>query len=343
MKCAVAARSFLVALATLACGACAGSAPRSTIAPAADRPADLLLENVHVFGASGTSLAIRDGVFVDAHVARETRDLKGAWVLPGLRDAHVHLAAYGDVLLGRVCDLVPSTSEADALRRVRAFIAAQKLGPTDWVVCQGWNEARWSEKTLPSSTAALDEAVEGRPAILSRQDGHTAWVSKRALAIGGVTRETSVGGGEVMKDASGEPSGVLTDNALAFVRRHEPPPTDVQIEAAILRALDECARFGLVEVHDALVHPRVDKILRKLANEDRLRMRVSAMIWLPTPKILEQYMAANAPVTRPIHGRYVVRTVKLFADGVFGGASAKMLAPYANRPTWSGVSRTSRE
>lgn len=327
----------MVALA--ACGA--GPTPgRSPDRPAA--PADVLLVDANVFGHRG-AIAIRGGRFVDGDgaKARETRDMHGAWLYPGLRDAHVHLTMYGDVLLGRVCDLASATSEADALEKVRAFITSRALGPDDWVSCQGWNEARWTEKRLPTSTAPLDAIVGGRPAIVTRQDGHTAWVSRRALTAGGVTRDTRVTGGEVMKDANGEPTGVLTDNALALVRRHEPLPTEADIEAAILRALDECARFGLVEVHDALVPPRVDAVFRRLAREGRLRMRVHAMIWLPTAQ-LGAYMEANAPVTSPIGGRYVVRTVKVFADGALGGESANLLAPYANRPTWRGVSRTSR-
>lgn len=329
---------FVVAL-----PACAGGGPGPTTGRSAEPPpADLLLVGASVFGGR-SAIAVRAGRFVEATSARETRDMRGAWLYPGLRDAHVHLTMYGEGLLGRVCDLSGSTGEADALEKVRAFVAARAFGPDEWVSCNGWNEARWAEKRLPTSTAPLDAVVGGRPAIIARQDGHTAWVSRRALTIGGITRDTNVGGGEVMKDDRGEPSGVLTDNALGLVRRHEPPRAEADIEAAILRALDECARFGLVEVHDALVHPRVDAIFRRLASEGRLRMRVSAMIWLPTPDQLAAYMEANTPLTTPIGGRYVARTVKVFADGALGGESANLLAPYSNRPGWRGVSRTSRE
>src|SRR5207248_2838131 len=125
---AMAPRWILVALALAACA----TPPAAPAAPSGPPAIDLAL--VHARLPDGaTAIAIAAGRIVAvggdevARGAREVRDLDGAFVLPGLRDAHLHLAMWGDVLLGRVCDLAASTSEEDALARVRAFVAARGL------------------------------------------------------------------------------------------------------------------------------------------------------------------------------------------------------------------------
>ena len=256
-----------------------------------------------------------------------TLRLEAGGAVPGLADAHGHLALLGrwrsEVRLGDAAD------EAACLARVAD--RARTARPGAWIRGSGWDQNRWPGGAFPSG-AALTRAVPDHPAALARVDGHALWVNAAALAAAGIDARTpDPPGGRILRDAGGGRPAVLVDAAQELVLARIPPPGAAELEAAIVAALDVVARLGITSVHDAGVGPDVLAILRRLAAEDRLPVRVVAMLdgGVPLAELREAMAAARAA---PGEGRLSVRTVKLFADGALGSRGAALHEDYADDP-----------
>jgi predicted amidohydrolase YtcJ len=174
--------------------------------------------------------------------------------------------------------------------------------------------------------------VPDHPAVLVRVDGHAAWVNSAALAAAGIRAETpDPPGGRIHRDAAGRPSGVLVDAAMELVLRRIPAPTPAQREERILAGLGELAAAGLTAVHDAGVEPDGLDAYRRLAEAERLPIRVYAMIDGHVPLDALEAELARWRGT-PEVGLLTVRAVKLFADGALGSRGAALIEDYADDP-----------
>ena len=147
-------------------------------------------------------------------------ELKGRRVVPGFNDAHVHLILAG-IGLSRV-ELRECKSQGEMRERVSAF--AHTLRPGEWLLGGNWDHESWTPAVLPTHEL-IDVATEGHPALLFRFDGHIALANKTALRLAGIDRNTpDPVGGVIVRDAAGEPTGVVKDAAMDLVSRVVPPP-----------------------------------------------------------------------------------------------------------------------
>jgi len=281
-------------------------------------------------------------------------DLKGATVIPGLIDAHVHLLGVGESLANEgtggalYVDLSETESEEDAVQRVR--VRARDLKPGEWVLGRGWNQERWTVADMPDKRL-LSDIVQYNPAFLVRSDAHAVWVNKKALDLAGITARTSdPSGGRIGRlPRSSEPSGVLLDSAWEPLLRLIPPRTREEQAALAVRALRQFAAMGYTMVQSAgsmnrmgLIDPGAPAgaeadLFRDLARSGGLPIRVSLMI--PGPSEAAEDLMRRGPETGLADGRLDIRTVKLFADGALGSRGAALLQPYADDPSTSGVPR----
>lgn len=254
------------------------------------------------------------------------RRLEGQHVYPGFSDSHGHLYHLGARL--EEVRLEETRSIAEALARVRT--AAGSLSRDAWILGGGWDESLWEEKRGPTAQD-LEEAAGGRPACLLRRDCHAAWVSPAGLALAGVDASTAeVGGGRIVRDVSGKPSGVLIDHAMDLVTRAIPAPDPVMVRRRLLQAMRACAQAGLTAVHDMGVDRVTLAVLRDLDREDNLPLRVHAAL-RDVPTLWEEEFARGPQ--KPAPGkRLAVRAVKLFADGALGSRGAALLEDYADDP-----------
>jgi len=261
-------------------------------------------------------------------------DLHRATALPGIIDAHTHLFELGKSLLR--LNLKGVATEEEAVARVRERV--RSVPPGEWILGWGWDEGKWAAH-YPDNDA-LSRAAPNNPVYLVGLHSFAAWANKRALAIAGVTATTKdPDNGRIVRDEkSGEPTGILLNRAQELVESHVPAMSLEQTKKAIELAAQECVRNGLTSVHEARVSPVMIQAYRELLREDRLPLRIFAMLDGADPALVQEWLS-RGPEIDPTH-RLTIRAFKLFADGALGSRGAALLAPYSEAPQTKGVVTT---
>lgn len=280
--------------------------------------------------AAGRILAVGSADALAGAFPRSPRiDLLGLHVFPGLIDAHLHLVGYGLSLLQ--VELRETRSIAEAVRAIASH------GGDGWLLGRGWDKNLWAEDRFPTR-ADLDPATGDRPAALSSKDGHLLWVNTAALQAAGITRSTAdPPGGAIGRDASGEPDGLLKEEATGLVRRVIPPPTPEMREQAVLVASAALHRLGLTGVH-AFTGTTAEGSEQLVALQ-RLRAR-GALALRTVATVPDHLLDASAEAgMRTGLGDEMLRVgpVKIFADGTLGSQTASMLAPFDGQPGNVGI------
>lgn len=249
-------------------------------------------------------------------------DLGGKTVLPGLIDAHGHAAGLGSFGLGRL-DFSRARSLDEVVATIADHLKQTKKG--EWVLGGRWDHESWPSRQLPTHDD-LSAVSPENPVWLRRVDGHAGLANGAAMRVAGVTRDTlSPPGGEVVKDARGEPTGVFVDNATTLIERHI-RGAEAGGEALILKAQEMLLVAGLTGVHDAGVSPAEIDVYKGLVESGKLKIRIYAMVSGPYAM---RYFQEHAPL---IGERLTVRAAKMYIDGAMGSRGAWLLEPYADRP-----------
>jgi predicted amidohydrolase YtcJ len=319
--------------------------------PAAER-ATLIVHNAQVYTMQAAqptaqAVAVRGDriVLVGSSEAalelrgRDTRviDAGGATLIPGIQDAHGHFTGLGESL--QVLQLRGTTSFDAIVDMVRARAATAR--PGEWIRGRSWDQNDWPTKDWPHHQQ-LTDAAPNNPVYLTRVDGHAALVNKAALDAAGMTRATvDPAGGRIIRDANGEPAGVLIDSAQALVGSKIPPATDVQLEEQILLADAEARKLGLTMVHDAGTTPTVVAVYKRLIDEGKLKTRLYVMLRGPLSMLEPEFK--KGPLINYGGHRLSVRAIKIGADGALGSRGAALLEPYSDEPSTSGFMTTPPE
>jgi hypothetical protein len=292
------------------------------------------------------AIAIRDGKIVavgstqeiqSSFVASNVIDLHGMPVYPGFTDAHAHMEGLGALLVNVNLGDTKSVEEIQTLvaRRVAT------VPPGSWVRGRSWDQNKWPDKEFPTHQM-LDAVAQDNPVILTRVDGHAVWLNRKALDLAGITARTpDPDGGKIVRDAEGNPTGVLIDNAIDLVDAVIPQPSEAERTEAIERAVQECLKVGLTEVHDMGADGELIGIYRKLIHAKKFPFRVYVAIG-GTGETWEQYLA-RGPELLGNDQRLTVRALKLYADGALGSRGAALIEPYTDDPTNRGLTRTPAE
>ena len=278
----------------------------------------------------GRIVRIGDESAVAPLIGADTRvlDLQGLTVLPGLVDSHAHMLGLGD-LLAEVNVTGTPTYEA-VIESVRVRAARTPAG--EWIQGRGWDQNDWPGTSFPNH-AALSAAIPDHPVAIRRVDGHALLVNRRALDLAGITRGTpDPPGGEILRDADGEPTGVLVDNAEDLVTAVIPPLGPTQREERLLAAMRDCARHGLTLVGDAGIGRETWDAYRALLARGTFPIRINAMASVPG-KLADELLARGPQ----IGDRLTLRTLKLVADGALGSRGALLSADYSDRPGHRGL------
>ena len=257
-------------------------------------------------------------------------DLHGAFAMPGINDAHVHLAHAGVTKLA--VDLTGVDSLAAMLSKIGT--AAADAPPQEWLLGNGWDHTLWQNKTLPGRRD-LDAVTRGHPALFERVDGHIAIANSAALALAGIDQQTpNPQGGRFDRDAHGDLTGIVReDAALKLIRHRIPAPSHELRKRALLLALNDAAAHGVTSVQDNSDWNDF-LVLQELESEGRLPVRVTEWLRFDDPvEVLRAHRSAQPATDR------MLRTgmLKGFMDGSLGSRTAALLAPYTDDPGNTGI------
>lgn len=256
-------------------------------------------------------------------------DLKGKLALPGFIDSHTHFVEAGFHLLS--VDLRDAKTPEEFARRIGNYAA--KLPAGSWITGGDWDHERWAGAALPTKQL-IDFFTPEHPVFVSRLDGHMGLANTTALRITSIERETEdPPGGTIVRDPNtGEPTGILKDDAQGLVWRAIPEPSGAQRDAALKASLAEAARFGVTSIQD--ITPWQDyEAFKRFRDAELLTVRVYAR----TP--MSQWKRQADAVAHEGAGDDWLRLggLKAFMDGSLGSTTALFFAPFDDAPHTSGL------
>ena len=308
--------------------------------------ADLILTNGRIYTSDDTrpvveAVAVAGGKVLFAGNATgalalkgpATRvvDLGGRTMIPGMVDAHGHVAGLGDAL--HIVDLTGTTSYDEVVARVAE--RAKRTPKGQWVLGRGWDQNDWGDTRFPTHDK-MTAAVPDHPVYVVRVDGHAGLANLKALQAAGVTAATQdPSGGHIERSADGAPAGVFVDNAQGLVRRAIPRQTRDEVKTSILDAVKEAQRWGLTGVHDAGAGATELDVYEELAKAGQMKFRLNAMI-SDDAKTIDAWFK-RGPLVAGYNGTLWVRSIKLYADGALGSRGAALLDPYTDDPKNTGL------
>ena len=261
----------------------------------------------------------------------ETRviDLKGAFVMPGFNDAHLHFAEGGFSLLG--INLRRARDEDDFTRIIGEY--ARGLPQGAWITGGNWDHEAWPSHRLPTKEI-VDAVCPHHPVFVDRLDGHVALANSLAMGLARVTGDTpDPPGGEIVRDPeTGEPTGLFKDEAKGLINRVITPPSEDERMEAIRAALREAARFGVTSIQDNASAEDLH-CYQKLHQSGDLSVRINA--WTH----IDRWDGMGTLGLEQDFGDDWLRlgTVKLFADGSMGAGTALFWEPYQDDPATCGI------
>lgn len=323
-----------LALALASLGACA-------IVP---QPAELILTGGQVWTGSRASpqaeaIAIRNGRIlmvgsnddVLKYKGPETRqiELEGRLVTPGFIDPHTHFIG-GGFALGSV-DLRPARTPQEFTRLLAEHARSVPAGR--WITEGSWDHESWPGAPLPKREW-IDSLTRENPIAVSRLDGHMILVNSKALELAGITRDTpDPEGGTIVRDAvTGEPTGVLKDEAMSLIWAVVPEPTDAERRDALRRAQAHALSRGVTTINDMGSWGDLAAYRNAYAMGE-LKLRVYAFVPLSTWDRMREYIAREGTGD----SRLKWGGLKGFVDGSLGSTTAWFYEPYADEPNTSGL------
>lgn len=259
-------------------------------------------------------------------------DLHGRFVMPGINDAHIHFLS-GALRLSEL-DLNDATSLTEIQQRLAGFAKTNEEAP--WLLGFGWTYTSMPGGRLPTA-ADLDAVVKDRPVWLSAYDGHTGWANSKALELAGVTAKTTFEGfGEVVRDADGNPTGVLKEGAQRLVRQKVPTPTRAQRLDAAGKMLAWVSQLGITSIQNASGTEADLEIFEELLNRGELTSHTSVAISI-APTTPDERIAEVAALAKQYSGPMLrVSGIKMLVDGVIESHTAAMVEPYSDGATTRG-------
>ena len=258
-------------------------------------------------------------------------DLRGRTVVPGMTDSHCHIFGIGEREMN--LNLEGTNSREDFLAKVKARVDQTERG--QWIIGRGWIETFWKPPQFPSHTD-LDKIAPDNPVFLTRADGHAAIANSAALKIAKIDKNAANPfGGEILKDkTTGEPTGMLLDNAMDLAAKNIPKPTEAEREKAFLVGINREIGLGWCEIQNAGSHAGDIKIIRKCFDEGKVKLRFINAVYGPGEDV-QQFLREGSTINAYDH-HFTQRTIKVIFDGALGSRGAALLKPYSDAPDTSG-------
>ena len=314
------------------------------------QPADLVLRGGRVVTLDAAlpeaqALAARDGAIVavgsNADMARyvgsstQVIELNGQLAIPGFIEGHGHFNNIGEGKMN--LELMGTKSWNEIVQMVAQ--AVEKAKPGQWIIGRGWHQEKWTSTPEPNvegfpTHASLDKVSPNNPVLLTHASGHASFANQKALELSGIGAGTpNPDGGEILKDKTGNPTGLLRETASRLIKRGagEPTPTAEETETRGRRALEladqEVISKGITSFQDAGSSFELINRVKRMIDEGKMRVR----LWMMAREYDPEALAANRVVGYG-NNRLTVRAIKITADGALGSRGAWLLEPYSDLP-----------
>ena len=322
--------------------------------------ADMIIHNGTIYTMNDLmptteSVAIRNGKIIALGKYRDLDDLitpktkiinlNGAMMTPGLIEGHGHF--YGLGLAKMQLDLSTAESYAELVSMVSDAIDSSN--PGEWILGRGWHQSKWSDNADSfikgfQTHDSLSKISPNNPVWLKHASGHAGFANQKAMDIAGVSSETEFGfGGEIIKDLSGNPTGVFNERAQGLISKHVDTNLgkDSDIRAIEL-AVKTCLEHGITSFHDAGTGSKTITTLRSAIDKNLLKVRVYAMLTSRDTSLLNQWYA-KGPEIGTGNDFLTIRSIKLNADGALGSRGAWLIDEYTDRPGHFGMATQSMD
>ena len=282
--------------------------------------------------AGGKILAVGDSAELARYIGSKTQvlDARGGLIMPGFADGHTHFVDGGFQLAS--IDLRNAASPQEFVRRIKEYAA--HLKPGEWILGGDWDHTLWRGAPLPRHDW-IDSVTPNNPLFLSRLDGHMALANAAAMRAAKVSRETRVPvGGEMPRDARGDPIGIFKDNAEGLVDAAIPAPSPEQEDSAVARALKYAASLGVTTTANMSASWANLAAYRRMEHAGRMTARV--FLYLP----IDEWKAVAESAGRGGGGGVDwvrIAGVKGYMDGSAGSRTAYFFEPFSDSAGYYGL------
>ena len=333
----------------------------ANVASAQTRPATLVLTNGRIVTvdserpeaqavaiAGDRIIAVGTSAEIQRLVTSATRviDLQGKLAIPGFIEAHGHFTGLGQSKLQLDLTKVKNWDEIVAMVRT----AAAKAKPGEWILGRGWHQEKWNTPPVPSVEgnpvhATLSAVSPNNPVYLTHASGHASFVNAKALEVSGITKSsTNPEGGEIVRDAQGNPTGLLRETAQRMTGAARarsdagftPAEMDARQRLIVELAAKDALSKGVTSFHDAGSSFRLIDFFKKLADEGALPLRLNVMVrgesYARMDSLLPRYKMIGYG-----NNFLTVRSIKRQIDGALGSHGAWLFQPYADLPRSTGL------
>jgi predicted amidohydrolase YtcJ len=300
-----------------------------------------------------TIVAIGTNAEIEAYIGDHTNviELKGSLAIPGLTDAHAHFTGIGQAKLG--LELMPVKNWDEIIDMVRE--AAKEAQPGEWIRGRGWHQEKWDKTPEPNVEGlplhhALSKVSPDNPVLLTHASGHASFANAKAMELAGITKATpDPEGGEIVKDAKGDPIGMFRETAQrplrdAFYAWHETLGA-AQIAAERQKVIEladkECLSKGLTSIHDPGSPFETIDLFKETVEQGKLGVRLYVMIRDSNERLKERIR--DYRITGAGNNHLTVRSIKRSIDGALGPHGAWLLEPYDSLPTSVGLNTSTVE
>ena len=330
----------------IAAAALAGCAPQS------ENPADMVLRGGKVVTVDsqvpdGQAIAIKDGRImavgsdpeIRQYIGPETEvvELQGQLAIPGFIESHAHFMRVGQAKTE--LNLMSVANWAEIVSMVE--FAARDIPVGQLITGSGWHQEKWNQpppgnvEGLPTHQS-LSAVTPNNPVILRHASGHASFANAKAMEMAGVDRNTpNPPGGEIVKDAAGNPIGVFRETAQGLLgrARASAAPANPRLHAVL--ASEEALSKGITSFQDAGSGFATVDLLKSLVDQDSLGVRLWIMIRAGNDELREKL--ASYRMVGYGDNMLTVRAIKVTIDGALGSHGAWLLEPYNDLPRSSGL------
>jgi predicted amidohydrolase YtcJ len=270
-------------------------------------------------------------------------DAGGLTVLPGLIDSHAHLVSLGDELYN--LNISDCNSFDEIVEKVAERVAVTE--PGEWITGGRWDHTEWPSGEFPVHDR-LSAVSPDNPVYLKRVDGNSAFVNKKAMELAGINEDTGdPPGGKILRKANGEPTGILINQAMNMVKELAGNDNEELFREKLALAMEKCVKSGLTSVHEAGVGKREIDIMKRMADNGELTLRINAMLGEQEKPVFEaddlEEFFRSTKIDSYANDYLCVNRIKLFFDGALGSRGAAFFEDYTDDPGNRGLLRISPE